>query len=142
MLIRVHNKTAGKDVYEDVQRTKRGDIITVQPDGWEWSREEQTAPYWRILKVPTLTKQEAELYDKDEHQVRVAKDGANQFDKPATSQRRGYNFDLDSPLLSAELVQYLADDRRSSPGFQLKADLPAATVIVRKAPVTDPKVFG
>ena len=35
-----------------VGRLKPGDVVTVAPDGHEWSQTELTNPAWRIVKVP------------------------------------------------------------------------------------------
>lgn len=139
LLIRVHNKEEGKDVYEDAQRTKRGDIIAVCPDGWKWNNEDVRDSSWRILKVPSLTKQASTLYDRGEFEVRITKDGANPFDKSATSQKRAYKFDLDNLLLSQAAIDYLNDDSRASPTFTLQ-DITG--MVVQKLAIADPRVIS
>lgn len=32
----------------------RGDVLTIQPDGWPWSVEERTNPAWRIVRANLL----------------------------------------------------------------------------------------
>ena len=34
--------------------SKRGDVVTVQADGWEWSQAERTSPDWLIIKTAGL----------------------------------------------------------------------------------------
>lgn len=48
ILCRIVDKGPGDDC------SKRGDIISVQPDGWAWSNEELTNPDWRIIAVDSL----------------------------------------------------------------------------------------
>lgn len=50
LLVRIVDKT-NDDPYLDVRCTKRGDVITVQPDGWAWGKEELANPEWRIVKI-------------------------------------------------------------------------------------------
>jgi hypothetical protein len=33
---------------------KRGDVIDICADGWEWSERELTNPNWRIIKLPGI----------------------------------------------------------------------------------------
>ena len=43
-------------------RAQIGDVIVVCPDGWKWGREE-CLPNYVVIKVPTLTVEEAKKYD-------------------------------------------------------------------------------
>lgn len=38
----------------DEADSKRGDVITVQADGWAWSQAERTNPDWLIIKVASF----------------------------------------------------------------------------------------
>lgn len=49
-LIRVVDKDQ-PDPILSVLSSKRGDVISVCPDGWAWSQEERTNPDWRIVSV-------------------------------------------------------------------------------------------
>ena len=44
----------------DIEHTKCGDVIVVQPDGWTWSPRELENPDWRIVKIPDLLGTEKE----------------------------------------------------------------------------------
>ena len=50
MLVRIADKSSD-DPHKNAQLTKRGDVIVIQPDGWNWSAAERTDP-WVIVKVP------------------------------------------------------------------------------------------
>jgi hypothetical protein len=43
----------------DAMHSKRGHVIWVCPDGWEWSEAERTNPEWMIISVP-ITQIEAD----------------------------------------------------------------------------------
>lgn len=51
VLIRVVDKGPNED------HSKAGDVISVCPDGWQWSSAELTNPDWRIIRVPILQTQ-------------------------------------------------------------------------------------
>lgn len=42
-----------EDFYLDLGCGKRGDVISVCPDGWNWGTAERVSPY-RIVKIPGL----------------------------------------------------------------------------------------
>jgi len=44
-LVRIIDRSAAE------HDSKRGDVVTVQADGWAWSQEERTNPDWLIIKV-------------------------------------------------------------------------------------------
>lgn len=52
LLLRVVDKPLSGDLKTDVMRTMRGDVITVQKDGWKWSPRELNNPAWRIIAFP------------------------------------------------------------------------------------------
>jgi CxxC motif-containing protein len=87
LLVRVKDRTH-KDFYIDCGLTKRGDVIAVCPDGWNWGTEEISNPDWRIIKTD-LTEDEASVFlsperDKDPTQP------------SRTLQFRAFKIDLDS----------------------------------------------
>jgi len=41
----------GATIYHDVCVPKRGDILEVRSDGWNWSKSERSNPQWTIVKV-------------------------------------------------------------------------------------------
>jgi hypothetical protein len=44
------------------ERSMKGDVIVVRPDGWVWGREE-CPPRFVIIKVPDMTLEEAKKYE-------------------------------------------------------------------------------
>jgi hypothetical protein len=42
------------DPYVDRSRPSAGCVITIQPDGWKWSKAELTNPDWRVVKLPGI----------------------------------------------------------------------------------------
>lgn len=120
VLIIAHSKTNPNDVHLDTKLHKRGDVVTVQPDGWNWAHEELTNPLFRILKLPNVDVATASTLLAWEQPVpgTNASVGAT---TPATidttCQRRKVNLNLDSLLLPAALAAYIADDTRASPSF-------------------------
>lgn len=58
LLVRVVDKI-NEDPLLNSKCTKRGDVIVVCPDGWEWSVEERSNPNWRIIKMPDMNMDEA-----------------------------------------------------------------------------------
>jgi len=52
LLVRTHDKESDGDPFKDRHRSGAGCVIAIMPDGHKWSEAEQSAPYWRIVKVP------------------------------------------------------------------------------------------
>ena len=44
-----------------VDDSKRGDVIAIEPDGWNWSAQELTEEYWRIFRCP-ITQAQADTF--------------------------------------------------------------------------------
>ena len=87
MLVRTIDKVNSESVYLDVQCTKRGDVIALCEDGHEWSKAEQTAPYWTIVKAPGVKVADLTAYLTPEP-------GDPQKDRML--QRRAFFFNLDA----------------------------------------------
>lgn len=47
-LVRIIDRGPGED------DAKRGDVVEVHADGWEWSEAERTNPDWLIIKVASF----------------------------------------------------------------------------------------
>lgn len=107
LLIRVRDKT-NDDPYLDARCLKRGDVVVVVEDGWQWEREELTNPDWRILQLPNVTVAQAvafvgeEVDDNPEQPSRVLR-------------RRGWSFDVDASELPASVRAWFGDDSRAVP---------------------------
>lgn len=50
------------DAHTDNQRLRRGEVIDVLPDGWEFTARERSRPDWLILRVPDLSVEKAQQY--------------------------------------------------------------------------------
>lgn len=103
LLVRVVDKV-NDDPYLDVQCTKRGDVIVVQPDGWVWGAEELKNPDWRIVQAPNISVSAATAFlgpELDTDPQRPSR----------VLQRRAFKLDLS--LLPAKWTAWLADDSRT-----------------------------
>lgn len=136
LLVRVIDKTNPVDVYKDVKLTKRGDVVVVMPDGWGWSSEEKTNPDWRIFKWPSETMTNASaLLTPELPTVQTT------IEDPML-QRRGFNLNVDYAGLPQALKNYLADDSRTQPFFNVPAQITIASIKRQKARRVDPNVIG
>lgn len=54
LLIRVAEKQGLIQAAHAHRVTTPGDVITVQPNGWNWGRKELENPEWRIWRLPTI----------------------------------------------------------------------------------------
>lgn len=52
LLIRTQDKAALDTPDAQASVSQRGDVITIQSDGWKWSEAELRSPFWTILKMP------------------------------------------------------------------------------------------
>lgn len=93
MLVRTVDKVNAQDVYLDCKCTKRGMVIAICPDGWQWSQAEKTAPYWTIIKVPGVSVDDLSGYLAPEP-------GDPKLNRML--QRRAFRFDLIAYALSAK----------------------------------------
>jgi hypothetical protein len=103
-LLRVHDKCS-EDPKKDVRCMKRGDVVVVCPDDWNWSVMERTLPMWRIVKVPGLSVEAGEDF--------LAPELAH-----ANSRRRLFAVDL-----SVLPQDFINDDSRQS-AFVTVSELP------------------
>jgi len=146
-LLRVTDKI-NSDLYLNTKCTKRGDVIVVCPDGWNWSVAELTAPYWRIIKWVTLPLADAETMLAEEKDI-------NPLQPSRTLQRRWFKLDLSNAAIPDPLAAYIADDTRVKPFFRIaqggQRDLTLnatqsqtlwAAIKQQKAPIVDPAIIG
>jgi hypothetical protein len=134
LLIRVRDKVNEDDPYLDAQCLKRGDVVVVVEDGWQWGRQELSNPDWRILQLPNVSVMQAQAFL-----------GQEVNDDPAQPsrvlRRRGWAFGLGS--LPAALRAWIDDDSRKTP--TRRVNLTAAQILAmrqRKQRLTDPNVIG
>jgi hypothetical protein len=57
----------------DVDHIKKGEVITIQEDGWGWTEAELNNPNWRIIRSPIINThaQSLMIYHTDPKQVGV-----------------------------------------------------------------------
>lgn len=132
-LVRVTDKV-NTDPYLDCQCLKRGDVVTVQADGWVWGEFELSNPAWRIVLAPNISVSAATAFLGPELPV----DPQN---PSRMLQRRA--FMLDVRKLPVQWLVWLADDTRAQP-TKLFSGSDAQVLALRTArPVrTDPNVIG
>lgn len=129
ILISIQDKPgAASDVEFRVKTCNRGDPVTWHEDGWSWSQNELTFPFWRIFRVP-LTVSELETFLSEE-----------QFGVPTIGEvrrwARQYRLDLDQSNFSGPLKTFIADDTRAVPVFTVQgADVAKMrSAIIHKGP--------
>lgn len=121
LLIRVIDRIPDNDPdrADDAQRaTKRGDVIAVQPDGWNWGRVELTAPFWRILKIPDASVEDF---------LHLLEPPADELPDDPTPARR-ITLDLDSPGITEAIKAILDDDERHAQAVRVPKSLLIACI--------------
>jgi hypothetical protein len=131
-LIRVHDKVNPDSVYSDVKCLKRGDVVSVCPDGWVWSTRELRLPFWRIVKVAGMAMDEAEAFLSPEP-------GDSLLNKML--RRRAFKVDVDRITLPKRIKEWLADDTRAVPFLEINTTT-ARGLKTLKEPLSDPAVIG
>jgi hypothetical protein len=135
LLIRVRDKV-NDDPYLDARCFKRGDVVVVVDDDWQWGREELRNPDWRIVRLPNVSTAQAAAFlgeemDEDPQQPSRA------------LRRRGWSFDLAAASLPAAFRAWLADDSRASPARQINLTAQQLLALRRaKQRLRDPSVIG
>ena len=133
VLLRVVDKVNPNSVYLDAQCLKRGDVVVVCPDGWNWGTEELSNPHWRILKLPNIPVEQMQQFLSEEPET----DPAN---PSRTRQRRGFKFNVDGA--TGALRTYLRDETRAQPTFTSSLSLTQVERMrVRKMAIPDPNVI-
>ena len=97
VLVRVVDKVNPNDANLDAQCLKRGDFVSICPDGWGWSQIERTNPDWRIVKISGLSVEEAKAY--------LAK---------GAKYRRAFKLDVDDVTLPQGVKNYVQDSARTA----------------------------
>lgn len=127
LLVRIKDKTSD-DPRKDAQLTKRGDVICVQPDGWPWGKEEVSAAFWRIVKIPGVSVGDF---------AHLLSEQLPQSQKPDEMlRRRAFRLDLD-----AIDAAHFADDGAKKAAATLDA-LGVLSASVEKARLHDPDKVG
>jgi len=131
-LIRVQDKVNPDSPYKDVKCMKRGDVISVCPDGWVWSVLELTVPHLRIVKCAGMALDEAEAF--------LAPEPGDPL-LNRMLQLRQFKLDVNSAALPAAIRNWIADDTRTQPFLAISlARVRGAKFL--KPPVPDPGIIG
>ena len=127
----------GADVYKDTKRYKRGDVVVVCEDGWNWGIEEMNNPLFRIIAIPGMSVSEASQF--------LAPELDTDPQNPSKMlKRRAFKLDVDA--LGKDVTDWFNDEKRAQPIAKAadvgiaKADLLA--VKVEKAKTIDPALIG
>ena len=134
LLVRVVDKSNPDDPYLDARCTRRGDVITVQPDGWPWGVQEQLSPDWRIVRVPGVSVGDAASL--------LAPEPETDPQNPSRMlQARLFKLNLDGH--SEQLDAWLANAKRTRKRvFRLGIDRDALLGLrVRKPALPDPNIL-
>lgn len=59
----------GDNPEHDAWCPKRGDVVTVQEDGWPWGNKEVGVPHWQIVRVPGVSASAASAFTAEEPPV-------------------------------------------------------------------------
>jgi hypothetical protein len=129
LLIRLIDKPLSGDSTVDCGRTRRGDVVSACPDGWEWSAAERSNPAWIIVKIPAMGLAEG-----------VAAASPQPYDATHTyTWKRYFTYQLgQAPAGWQAALAY----PRAAESFDL-ADLTTwRTLKLQRAPVVNPIVVG
>ncbi len=133
LLVRVKDKI-NEDFYLNCQCTKAGDVICIQPDGWNWGREELKNPDWRIIKMPGVKESDLSAFLQPELPV-------DPMNPPKTLQRRAFRLHLDG--MPADVKACAADDTRQVAVIATKLQAAHALALkVARPAIADPAVIG
>lgn len=102
LLVRAVDKVHPTDPVKNLQLTKRGDVIAVQPNGWNWGTQELANPEWRIIHAPDLTQQQGDILLKADPPAAVA------------GRKRIYRLDLDHVSIPPAVKTVLGDNSRQN----------------------------
>jgi len=92
LLVRIVDKINSSDSYLNTQCLKRGDVVVVQENDWDWSLAELAGNPWTVIKFPDGSVSAANSY-----LVPVYATGP---DDPTIILPRAYYFDLDQAGIS------------------------------------------
>lgn len=135
LLVRVVDKVNRDDPYLDAKCLKRGDVVCVCPDGWKWSPAELKNPDWRVLHMPGLSVEKAEVFLGPE----IDEDPKN---PSKMLRRRAFKIDLDSTLLPAGVKQATQDGAKVESKLSVPlTEVAALALKVAKPRLEDPNVF-
>jgi hypothetical protein len=121
------------DFYLDIKLPKRGQVIDVQQDGWQWSERELTNPDWRIVRV-SIPRIEAEALKSPEPKASPDHD-------TRLLRKRGFRLNVDFASLPQGVKNFLLDDVRSTPIGSITTTR-LREIVTAESPVSDPRIIG
>lgn len=62
LLIKAQEPWNNDDPKAPANRTRKGDIIVVKPDGWKWGKEENP-PRFMVMQIPELKYEDAKKFE-------------------------------------------------------------------------------
>lgn len=71
---------------------KKGDIIVVRPDGWEWGKEEGL-PNYIVVKMPGVSVEEAKVYEQPLYKTETVTIDSKSVEQEVVAKKRKYNID-------------------------------------------------
>lgn len=140
VLLRVVDVTS-PDIYKDVRLLKRGMVVEIMPDGWNWSHAERTAPYWRIIALPGVPVDTVRYLTRTEHS-QVLNDDPSRYEEESRypmRRCRAWRFNLDK--LTGQARNTL-NAQRSGNGVITVQKSVIDAVLERLPALTDPGVIG
>jgi hypothetical protein len=107
---------------------KRYDVITVQPDGWRWGREELAHPWFRVLAWPAESRADAQAL------LSPLLPAVDSNMTPTTCwQYRGFYLDLSKALVPPSIRAWFGDDARAVPRLVLTTAGPMTVAAIKTA---------
>jgi hypothetical protein len=97
----------------DAKCYKRGDVVVVCEDGWDWSKEEKLNPDWKIVKAKGLSVDDAASFMAPEPET-------DPLNPSPVLQRRAFKLKLDDAKVSK--IQTVDDLMSLKVGKQRKAN--------------------
>jgi hypothetical protein len=139
LLVRTEDKPKTGDPYTDRHRSGRGCVIAIQPDGWQWSKAEQSAPFWRIVKLPGIPVEK--LTQLTAPDLGYLDPEAEKMNKVLRRYTRAFDLaELDALLLHPTKKEDLKTEAKALPLIQVVAK--ALPVLVDPAVIGDPPKIG
>lgn len=148
-------------IYQNCKLPKRGDVVTIQPDGWPWGNNEvgdAADPWFMVIKIQGVDA--ADLASLVSWEVSDNPSIINPIDSTNTLQYRGFFLDLDATTVSQDTIpaalvamntpsKFVANgkssDQAPSVGNVVYLSGDSQTILAMQAqrtPVDDPAVIG
>ena len=134
----------GDDVPRNAKLPKRGDVVTVQADGWPWGTAELGDPMFRVVALPGVAV--STLTDLLSWEVPTDPNITIPSDLTNTLQYRGFNLNLAlASTLPVAARNFLADDTRATPILTVSAGAARNAFLAlkqKKAAIANAAVIG